>query len=75
MMYSIIFYGQHLALASQVCPALRVFAAAQTTSDPDLSQGVPQALEHERNRDATGTKVSEDAQEHAMPEPQTHQAT
>ena len=38
-------------------------------------RGVAEALEHEGNRDATGTAVSEGAQERAMPEPQPHQAT
>ena len=34
-----------------------------------------QALEHEGTRDATGTEVSEGAQERVMAEPQPHQAT
>ena len=38
-------------------------------------EGVAQALEHEGNRDATGTEVLEGAQERVMPEPHSHQAT
>ena len=38
-------------------------------------RSVAQALEHDGNRDATGTEVSGGAQERAMPEPQPHQAT
>ena len=34
-----------------------------------------QALEHEGNRDTTGTEASEVAQWRAMPETQPHQAT
>ena len=76
----------HVHHARHACQAIRdgrihqyhAFRAAVDTLSwctPFSKYDYTQALEHEGTRDATGTEVSEGAQERVMAEPQPHQAT